>query len=174
MKALEKHPAERWQSGEELRQAMAGERPLPAPSGRRRGVVVAALMAAVALIAAVVGLARRSDGPPVGVNPRHSILVLPFDNLRGDPAVEWLRDGSVSMLGLNLSQWNDLSVVDHERLHDLLARHKLVAGEEIVQSLVVHHRQVVPLRQIETEHADAAVAEPVHRRIAAQVVERKH
>ena len=81
--------------------------------------------------AAAVGLARRSDGPPAGVNPRHSILVLPFDNLRGDPAVEWLRDGSVSMLGLNLSQWNDLSVVDHERLHDLLARHKLVAGEEI-------------------------------------------
>jgi len=131
MKALEKHPAERWQSGEELRQAMAGERPLPAPSGRRRGVAVAALVAAVALIAAAVGLARRSDGPPAGVNPRHSILVLPFDNLRGDPAVEWLRDGSVSMLGLNLSQWNDLSVVDHERLHDLLARHKLVAGEEI-------------------------------------------
>ena len=65
------------------------------------------------------------------MNPRHSILVLPFDNLRGDPSVEWLRDGSVSMLGLNLSQWNDLSVVDHERLHDLLARHKLAAGDEI-------------------------------------------
>ena len=32
-----------------------------------------------------VGLARRSAGPPAGVNPRHSILVLPFDNLRGDP-----------------------------------------------------------------------------------------
>ena len=86
------------------------------------GVPLAGFVIIYALIAAVVGLARRSDGPPVGVNPRHSILVLPFDNLRGDPAVEWLRDGSVSMLGLNLSQWNDLSVVDHERLHDLLAR----------------------------------------------------
>ncbi len=31
-----------------------------------------------------------------------------------------MRDGAVSMLGLNLSQWNDLTVVDHERVHDLL------------------------------------------------------
>ena len=39
MQALEKQPAERWQSGEELRQAVAGERPLPARSGRRRAAV---------------------------------------------------------------------------------------------------------------------------------------
>jgi serine/threonine-protein kinase len=45
--------------------------------------------------------------------------------------VEWLRDGSVSMLGLNLSQWNDLTVVDHERLHDLLSRHRLKVGDDI-------------------------------------------
>jgi hypothetical protein len=35
------------------------------------------------------------------------------------------------MLGLNLSQWNDLTVVDHERLHDLLARHGLKVGDDI-------------------------------------------
>ncbi len=35
------------------------------------------------------------------------------------------------MLGLNLSQWNDLTVVDHERLHDLLAAHRLRPGDEI-------------------------------------------
>ena len=29
------------------------------------------------------------------------------------------------MLGLNLAQWNDLTVVDHERLHDLLGRHNV-------------------------------------------------
>ncbi|MBW8839546.1 MAG: hypothetical protein JF602_06810, partial [Gemmatimonadetes bacterium] len=131
MKALEKQPSERWQSGEELRQAMAGERPLPSRKGQRRGLAIAALAAGLALVGTGVGLARRSDGPPAGVDPRHSILVLPFDNLRGDPAVDWLRDGSVSMLGLNLSQWNDLSVVDHERLHDLMTRHKLATGQEI-------------------------------------------
>ena len=35
------------------------------------------------------------------------------------------------MLGLNLSQWNDLTVVDHERLHDLLAQHRLASGDDI-------------------------------------------
>ena len=48
------------------------------------------------------------------------MLILPFANLRDDRSVDWLREGSVSMLALNLSQWNDLTVVDHERLHDLL------------------------------------------------------
>jgi len=57
--------------------------------------------------------------------------VLPFENLRGDPSIRWLEDGSVSMLALNLSQWNDLQVVDHERLHDLLARRKIRVGEPI-------------------------------------------
>ena len=42
-----------------------------------------------------------------------------------------LYGGSVSMLALNLSQWNDLQVIDHERLHDLLARRKIRVGEPI-------------------------------------------
>ncbi|MGH7536439.1 MAG: hypothetical protein ACREMG_12800, partial [Gemmatimonadales bacterium] len=74
---------------------------------------------------------RRSSGPPAGINPRHSMLILPFDNLRDDRSVEWLRDASVSMLGLNLSQWNDLTVVDHERLHDLMAHHRIRPGDDV-------------------------------------------
>ena len=129
MRALEKQPADRWQTGEEFRHALTTERPAPR-SRRRRRVALAAGVALAAVIAAG-GLVRRTPGPPAGVNPRHSILVLPFDNLRDDRAVDWLRDGSVSMLGLNLSQWNDLTVVDHERLHDLLAKHRLHPGDDI-------------------------------------------
>ncbi len=129
MRALEKQPAERWQTGEELRKAVAGE-VLPARKLPLRRLISLAVVAIV-LLAATVALARRSPGPPRGVNPRHSILVLPFDNLRNEPSVEWLRDGSVSMLGLNLSQWNDLTVVDHERLHDLLAKRGLKVGDDI-------------------------------------------
>jgi serine/threonine-protein kinase len=131
MKALEKQPAERWQTGEELRQAVMGERALPRRRADRRTVVMAAAAVALAVVGGTVGLARRSDGPPAGVNPRHSILVLPFDNLRDDRTVDWMRAGSVSMLGLNLSQWNDLTVVDQERLHDLLGRHDLEPAEDI-------------------------------------------
>jgi eukaryotic-like serine/threonine-protein kinase len=131
MKALEKHPGERWQRGEELRQAVAGERALPARRSVRRPVVLAAAAVVLAVLGTTIGLARRSDQPPEGVNPRHSMLVLPFDNLRDDPSVDWMREGSVSMLGLNLSQWNDLTVVDQERLYDLLGRHDVEPAEDI-------------------------------------------
>jgi serine/threonine protein kinase/tetratricopeptide (TPR) repeat protein len=131
MRALEKQPAERWQSGEELRQAIAGERELSSRPRRTRRKLLLAVAVVLAALTATLGLLRRNPGPPAGINPRHSILVLPFNNLRGDRSVDWLRDGSVSMLGLNLSQWNDLTVVDHERLHDLLARHRLKVGDQI-------------------------------------------
>jgi eukaryotic-like serine/threonine-protein kinase len=131
MKALEKHPGERWQTGEELRQAVVGERALPARRLSRRPLVLAAAAVALAVLGTTIGLARRSTEPPTGVNPRHSILVLPFDNLRDDPSVEWMREGSVSMLGLNLSQWNDLTVVDQERLYDLLGRHRVRPRDDI-------------------------------------------
>jgi len=131
MRALEKQPSDRWQTGEEFRQAIAGERGTPSSTRHTRRRVISLAAAALLLLVAAVALVRRSPGPPSGVNPRHSILILPFDNLRDERSVDWLRDGSVSMLGLNLSQWNDLTVVDHERLHDLLAQHHLKVGDDI-------------------------------------------
>jgi serine/threonine-protein kinase len=131
MRALEKHPSERWQTGEEFRQALAGEREIPVRPGARRGRWIGIAGLAAAGLVGLIALAGRSQRPPEGVNPRHSIMVLPFDNLRDDRTVDWLREGSTSMLSLNLSQWNDLTVVDHARLHDLLSHHKLRPGEEI-------------------------------------------
>jgi tetratricopeptide (TPR) repeat protein/TolB-like protein len=124
-RALEKDPARRWQTGAEFRSAVLGLTPISPTGRRRRTARVAAIAGGLLTLAVAAVLAFRPAGPPAGVNPRHSLLVLPFENVRQDPAVEWLRDGSVSMLSLNLSQWNDLSVVDHERLHDLLSRRKL-------------------------------------------------
>ncbi|HEU4697759.1 MAG TPA: protein kinase [Gemmatimonadales bacterium] len=153
-RALEKLPTDRWQSGEEFRLAALGERPVPPrttpdglpaaaadtlalPAARRGGPRrwprLAGLAAAVAILlgGGVAVATRQAARVPPGVNPRHSILVLPFTNVREDARVEWLRDASVSMLGLNLSQWNDLTVVDHARLHDLFAKHDLKVGDDV-------------------------------------------
>ncbi|HET9275598.1 MAG TPA: serine/threonine-protein kinase [Gemmatimonadales bacterium] len=127
MRALEKDPDARWPDGEAMRRVLLGEPtpPAPAPRVRRRarrmGAVVALALAAFTL---VLGLRSRSSPPP-GVNPRLSMLVLPFDNLREDPALAWLRDGSVSMLTLALGQWSDLSVIEQDRVHDLLSQAEL-------------------------------------------------
>jgi serine/threonine-protein kinase len=124
MRSLAKDPADRWQTGAELRTALLGG-VVAMPRRKMRPGRLAGIITAIMVVALVVAWALAPGGPPKGVNPRHSILVLPFDNLRQDPTVAWLRDGSVNMLALNLSQWNDLNVIDHERLHDLLGRRKI-------------------------------------------------
>lgn len=132
MRALAKDPAQRWQTGAEFRHAILEDGvPIRSTQPLLQRRWVAAVAAVLAVVALGVAVAFRPAGPPNGVNPRHSILVLPFDNLRQDPAVDWLRDGSVNMLALNLSQWNDLTVVDHERLHDLFERRKLDSRQPI-------------------------------------------
>jgi len=134
MRALEKSADRRWQTGTEMSRALRGDVPRrqePLP-GRRKLMPMLIGAGALALTLGGVALAlARGDGPPRGINPRHSMLILPFDNLRGDRTVDWLREGSVNMLSLNMSQWNDLSVVDHERLHDLLSHRKLAVDAPI-------------------------------------------
>ena len=67
-------------------------------------------------------------GAPGGVDPRKSYLVAPFEVLSGDPQLAWLREGSASMLTLDLAQWRDLKVVDYERGLDLLREARLDDG----------------------------------------------
>ncbi|MFN0177556.1 MAG: protein kinase domain-containing protein [Gemmatimonadales bacterium] len=127
MQSLEKVPTARWPNGAAFRHALRGDTP-PAVSGRnrlpaRRRIKAAAW--AVSVVAAIALLwlgVRRPGGPPAGVNPRLSLLVLPFDNLRDDAGYGWLREGSVNMLALSLSQWQDLTVIDQDRVHDLVAQ----------------------------------------------------
>jgi serine/threonine-protein kinase len=131
MRALEKTPADRWQTGAEMQRALAGDRVLSTRGKRTfRAAAAGAAVAAVLAGAIWLGLGRRS-GPPPGVDPRLSMLLLPFENLQQDRTLSWLSDGSVSMLGLNLARWTDLTVVEHDRLHDLLARQGLAPGDAI-------------------------------------------
>ena len=131
MRALAKEPAERFQSGAEFRDALLTGRISPMRTGRSTWLGWAALAAVVLATLGVVFAVRRTGGPPRGVDPRHSIVILPFDNLRGDTTLHWLEEGSVSMLGLTLAQWKDMTVVDQERVHDLLTKRGLEPGAPI-------------------------------------------
>lgn len=131
MRALAKAPEARWQTGAEIRQALSGGG--SGADARRRRPLINALVGATIVLVVVLGtwLAGPPSGPAAGVNPRHSILILPFENLRGDASVDWLREGSVNMLTLTLSQWSDLTVIEHERVHDLLAKAGYKPGEPV-------------------------------------------
>ncbi len=135
-RALAKDPSARWHDAGAMAAALgdtSGEIPGSARSmraGKRRKnrlLAGGAALAVIAAIALVLGLTG-GDGVPAGVDPRKSFLVVPFDNQTGDPELAWLREGSVSMLTLNLSEWRDLSVVDYERTLDLLDEAEL--GDE--------------------------------------------
>ena len=90
-----------------------------------------ALAAVLVLCAGIAGVLVGRGREAPARNPRLSMLVLPFDNLRDDGEVAWLRDGSVSMLALALSQWRDLTVVDQARVHDLLSQARVPSDEPI-------------------------------------------
>ncbi len=128
MQALEKVPEARWSSGRRFRRALIGEETItpiaiPTPAPRKRRLLALTVAAIAGTILAAIGWGiMRQGGPPPGVDPRHSILVLPFDNPRGDPADDWLRHGSVNMLTLTLSQWRDLTIIDQDRVHDLVSK----------------------------------------------------
>ncbi|MDQ3698114.1 MAG: protein kinase [Gemmatimonadota bacterium] len=131
-RALRKDPGERWQGGAELAQAlgdgaMTGERSgrssvAPTRGGRRRDAWLLGGAVAAGLLAVTAGflVSANRSGVPKGVDPRRSFFVAPFENQTGDPSLNWLREGSVNMLTLNLSTWRDLKVADYDRVLDLL------------------------------------------------------
>lgn len=64
-----------------------------------------------------------SAATPRRVNPPlddRTWIVVPFDNLNGSQDIDWLRGASVNLLYLGLSRWNDLRVIDDERVADYM------------------------------------------------------
>ena len=147
-RAIEKTPEARWPSAAAFADALdavLGGRGVATPtttSGmaraaaaarrRRRITIAAAGVVAVLGVTAAGWVALNGGGVPAGVDPRKSFLVAPFE-VTGSNAdeISWLREGSVSMLSLNLAQWKDISVVDYERSLDLLREAELDAERRI-------------------------------------------
>jgi serine/threonine-protein kinase len=158
-RALSKQPRDRWDTAEAFARAITGgaasdpslaapvlspsalpaarvstvATPVPAgvaPGGRRRRWIAAAAALGVIIVAGAT-LFLRQGGAPRGTDPRKSFLVAPFEILGGGDQLSWLREGSASMLTLDLSQWSDLSVVSYERGLDLLREAKLDTARRI-------------------------------------------
>ncbi len=142
LKLLAKEPADRFATGEEVVEALSGASPAtgrtPArglPPRRKRFMIVALALAAVLIGGAVVALNR--SGPEKGIDPRRSILIGFFSNTRQDPSLDWLRVGGVELLAQWLSRWEDVQVVDAERLLDLTRRAELDESAQLSQNDVI-------------------------------------
>lgn len=74
----------------------------------------------------VASIARR-QAP--ALNPR-AWIVVPFGNVMKAQDLDWLRDASVNLLSLDMSRWNDVSVVPDKRVGDLLRELPSPRGNE--------------------------------------------
>ena len=142
LRLLAKDPADRFATGDEVVEALSGAYPgsmRPPPRSVSRSSAGIAIWTA-ALLALLIGgglIARAARGPEQGIDPRRSILIGFFSNTRQDPALDWLRVGGVELLGQWLSRWEDLQVVDAERLLDLARRAELEEGAQLSQNDVI-------------------------------------
>jgi serine/threonine protein kinase/tetratricopeptide (TPR) repeat protein len=65
------------------------------------------------------------------IDPQHSIVVLPFRNMSGNPEADWMQSGLQVMLSSDLSQVPTLRVVPADRLKTLMADLKLGPDSEL-------------------------------------------
>ncbi len=137
-RALEKRPEDRYQSTTDLRRDLedlkrdvdsgelllastAGRQRLVVPAaGRRRWALPVAIGTALVVVAAMAALFFRGQPPATAEDGRRSVAVFYFDNLSGDPQLDWLRTGLTDMLVTNLSQSPGLRVLGTTRLYQLL------------------------------------------------------
>ncbi len=130
LKCLAKDPSERFQTMKDLAIDLRHARrrlesgtvsALPsmrASSRAKRIAAVVALAGAVAL--SVTFWKASSSDPPPAASSKPSIAVLYFDNVTGNPSLDWLHTGLADMLVTDLSQSPRLDVLSTDRLHQIL------------------------------------------------------
>jgi serine/threonine-protein kinase len=132
-RCLEKDPDLRYQDaralGDDLRVLQRELDEAQLPGGRRRlGLALAAGLLIAALAVAVLLWTGRSRQPApesvpaasLAVPARTAVAVLHFQNLTGDPQLDWLRAGLPELLVTDLSQSSRLDVLGNDRLHQIL------------------------------------------------------
>ena len=167
LKALEKAPARRYQSaqdlGNDLERLASGLSPVSASRRRlqvdraikiRRAVWVAALvMAALLGSLAVRNVRERLSGLMLGGQEKH-IAVLPFDNIGNDPANEAVAEGLMDSMSSKLSNLDagqqslwvvPASVVRRRKVDDPMAALRELGATLVVKGSIQHQGQAVRL-----------------------------
>ena len=135
MRCLERDPAQRYQSVDEVladltarrgssrrwRRLAAGVASRPAWKRAAAAVAVVVAVAVGALL--FVGRDRPDAGPsaagPVGA-PQVSLAIVPFRNASGDPSLDWLGASLGEMLGADVGQSSAVRTVSSSRLQQIL------------------------------------------------------
>jgi serine/threonine-protein kinase len=141
---LEKRPEQRFQTARDLTFALKGVlagTPVTSPSpasparGRRRSTVLAA--AAAAIVVAALFVVWR--GLPARGGAVHSVAVLPFRNVSGNPAEDYFVDGMTEELIANLAKVGKLRVISRTSAMQYKGTKKMlpqIARELNVDSIV--------------------------------------
>ena len=120
-RCLEKDPDKRYQSMSEVNVDVKRVRlQLESGSAFRPKRVAVAMGMGAAVIALVSIVLSRDPDPSTATSEKPSIAVLHFENLSGDPELEWLRTGLTEMLVTDLSQSPELEVLGTDRLYQIL------------------------------------------------------
>jgi tetratricopeptide (TPR) repeat protein/TolB-like protein len=86
-------------------------------------------VAIVVVAAAAVALWPR--GWSVEGDPRHSLIVFPFENKTADDDKDYWEDASMNLLGLAIAQWEDMRVYDDERTSSLMHRRGVDSARDL-------------------------------------------
>jgi tetratricopeptide (TPR) repeat protein len=136
-RALEKQPEDRYQSSSDLKRDLedlkrdldsgelllsttAGRRRIEMPAARRGWLWPTALVAMLALAAGAVFFVSRARAPRLPPDGRQPLAIFFFENLSGDPKLDWLRTGLTDMIVTDLSQSPGLRVLSTARLYQIL------------------------------------------------------
>lgn len=127
LRCLERDPARRFASAEDVAKALAGEdstlsrdHALPKWFNRRTAVMFLAALLIVAVGLGYEVLHRRAVAPTAKrINPRRSVAVLGFKNLSGKPEEGWLSTALSELLTAELSAGEQLRTVPGESLAEM-------------------------------------------------------
>jgi TolB-like protein len=126
-RCLEKDPARRYPDAGAVAEALAAgvhARAMDRPRRPISWVPLAAIAAGAAALALIASWFLRQGAPrvgPGGAAGKRTVAVLEFENITGDPSLDWMKRGVAELLSAALVQSPALDVFDAQRLGDLAA-----------------------------------------------------